>query len=72
MEEWLPQRLTDSTEFSSLQFTLAKDTSGYWVEEWLPQMVTDSTEEGLTLSFIAICDWARLQSRRVRAVKFSF
>jgi hypothetical protein len=35
-------------------------------------MVTDSTEEGLTLSFIAICDWARLQSRRVRAVKFSF
>ena len=41
------------------------------MDEWLPQMVTLSTAEGLTLTRIAICDCARLQSRRVSAVKFS-
>mmetsp|Transcript_14222 Transcript_14222/g.20675 ORF Transcript_14222/g.20675 Transcript_14222/m.20675 type:complete len:227 (-) Transcript_14222:61-741(-) len=49
--------------------TVAKVTSGYCVDEWLPQMVTPSTADGFTFIFIATCDWARLQSSRVSAVK---
>ena len=49
--------------------TRAWFTSGYCVDEWLPQMVQPWTAEGGTRRRMAIWDWERLASRRVRAVK---
>src|SRR6185503_6334474 len=39
--------------------------SGYWVAEWLPQTVTFFTEAVGLLTFCAICEVARLWSRRI-------
>src|SRR5689334_15166795 len=51
-----------------LPSTSALKMSGYWVAEWLPHTVTFLTEAfGLPI-FAAICEVARLWSRRIMAV----
>ena len=52
--------------------TSAWKMSGYWVEEWLPQMVIFLTSSTGRPSFWASWVFARLWSRRVRALKRSF
>src|SRR3954464_4582914 len=51
--------------------TLALTRSGYWGAEWLPQEVILGTAETGLPSLFASCDFARLWSRRIIAVKRS-